>query len=233
MNFANRLRVILLGLGVVSAAMAADFTGRVYSTLQDGRTTTELVYALSGDHMRIDMPDGKAGFKGAAILDLSAQQMTVVMAEQKMAMVMPMQKAMDQALAEANKADGTWEKTTEHRDILGYDCTKYVGTNQDGRFEIWATQELGRFVGPGALNPMQRKQAKGWEQLLAGKDFFPMKVTGFDQKGKETFSLETTKVDRTPLPDSLFTVPEGYQIMDMSGMMGAMGGAGGLNPFGK
>lgn len=219
---------------LVTAARAASFEGWVYSTLQDGKNGTELVYAIKGERLRIEMPGEKGGFSGAAIMDPVTQRMTVIMPDQKMAMVMPMQQAVEKVADGATGSDGgTWEKTGEQREILGYLCSKYIGTTADGRFEVWATEELGRFVGPGSLNPMQRKRAKGWEQMLAGQDFFPLEMTGYNRKGKPSFSLMTTKVVAGPLDDGLFTVPSDYQTMDMGAMMGGGGMGGGLNPFGK
>lgn len=223
---------MVLMLGCVITSRAADFEGWIHSVIKDGKNEVALSYAIKDQRMRVEMPAEKGGPMAAAILNTAKQEMTIVMAEEKMAMVMPLKQAVGKAEKEIEQANATWEKTGETKDILGYSCTKYIGTNNGERYEVWATDELGRFVGPGALNPMQRKKAGGWEQMLAGQNFFPLEMTGYDRKGKTSFTLTTKKVERKSLADSLFTVPEGYQTMNMGNMLGGMGG-GGFNPFGK
>ncbi len=68
---------------------------------------------------------------------------------------------------------------------------------------------------------------QAWERALAGKSLFPLRVVSTDKASKETFRMEATNVEKTALPDSLFSVPAGYEKLDMGGMMkGTMPGAG-------
>lgn len=94
-------------------------------------------------------------------------------------------------------------------------------------------------------NPMGRGRAPSatpaWERALEGKDMFPLRVIGYEkgkprsEKGKsseksrgksaganESFRMEVTAIDKTPLPDSLFNPPAGYKKFDMGGMMKGM-----------
>jgi hypothetical protein len=47
-----------------------------------------------------------------------------------------------------------------------------------------------------------------------------MRVVGKD--GRDTFRMEVTAIEKTSLPDSLFSPPPGYQKFDMGGMMKGM-----------
>jgi hypothetical protein len=227
MNLAELASAFLLAACLPAAA--AEFEGWIHLKMNDGKNDVQIAYAKKGDRMRLEMPAANAkgeGLSGAAIIDSAKNEMIMLMPDQGMAMVMPMQTVIDQASAAAapDAADGTWEATGEKRQILGYECEKYLATNADGRFEIWATTALGHFIGPAALSPLQKRGAiKGWEAALAGQSFFPMEVIGYDRREQRTFTLQTTKVQPTSLADALFTVPDGLPRMDMGAMMGVFG----------
>jgi len=122
----------------------------------------------------------------------------------------------------AKPDETTFEKTGEKEKILGYTCEKYVIKSKDGTTDVWATDELGRFMGfgGGMGGPMgKRKAAPAWEKALAGKDFFPLRVASKNTKDKEIFSMEASSVEKTPQAASLFAPPPGAQKFDLGGMM--------------
>ena len=94
-------------------------------------------------------------------------------------------------------------------------------------------------------NPMGRgrgPEPKAWERALEGKELFPLRVVAHEkggsaraEKGKssdkakskgkasgDTFRMDVTAIDKTSLPDSMFTPPPGYQKFDMGAMMRGM-----------
>jgi hypothetical protein len=79
-------------------------------------------------------------------------------------------------------------------------------------------------------NPMGRGKGaapQGWEQALAGKELFPLRVVGKDKSNRESFRMEVTAIQKETLPDALFTPPADYKSFDMGGMMkGIMQGIG-------
>lgn len=68
----------------------------------------------------------------------------------------------------------------------------------------------------------------GGGHFWATEDGIIMKVEAETSEGK--LIVNTTNVKRGPQPDSLFELPSGVQIMDMSGF-GQIGAKGGINPF--
>jgi hypothetical protein len=91
---------------------------------------------------------------------------------------------------------------------------------------MWLAEGLGTFM---AFNQNPMGGARGgstppaWERALAGKELFPLRVAGKDKAGKESFRMEVTAIEKTSLPDSMFTPPAGYQKLDMGGMMKGFG----------
>jgi hypothetical protein len=51
------------------------------------------------------------------------------------------------------------------------------------------------------------------------------KAIGYDKSGAEQGRLELTKLEKKPLPPSLFEMPAGYKVVDLGAMMAQLGGA--------
>lgn len=220
------LRLLLAGALLVPAALcAATFEGKVSFKISSGRgQPQELTYNIKGDKIRMQIP-GQRG-SGGMIMDTSKKEMTMLMDDQKMYMTMAMPDVAKQA-AEKKAADVKLEKTAETEKILGYTATKYISTYEDTKTDLWLAEGLGTFMGYNNNNPMGGRRGgnastPAWEQALAGKELFPLRVVGHDKGGKENFRMEVTAIDKQTLPDSLFTPPADYQKFDMGGMMKGM-----------
>jgi hypothetical protein len=237
------LRLFLTSLLLVPAALsAASFEGKVSFKMTSGKgQPQEINYSIKGDKVRMAMPGVKGS--GGMIMDTTKKEMLMIMDEQKAYMVMALPQTAIDAMAKQND-DVKLEKTDETEKILGYTATKYIVTSKEGITDLWLAEGLGTFVGFSS-NPMGGKRGappKAWEQVLAGKELFPMRVVGMegggspgkgkgdakgkgkgnDRGGKETFRMEVTAIEKTSLPDSLFNPPAGYQKFDMGGMMKGM-----------
>jgi hypothetical protein len=231
----------LLGtLLIPAAALAADFEGTVTMKMsgkeaagKGSGSDATMNLSLKGGLTRVNVDARGSGI--GVIMDPSKQQMTILMEQQRAYMVQPLPAATVTA-AVSDKASGmTLEKSGQTEKILGYDCTKYVAQDKAKNqiTELWVTEELGAFMGfGGGGGPMGGRGGpapQGWETLLQGKNFFPMRVIS-TANGKEVGRVEVTAVDKKSLPDSLFTVPDGWR--DLSAMMRGMGGLPGGRPPG-
>jgi len=93
---------------------------------------------------------GEEGMNAAAIIDTGKQMITVLMPAQSMYMTMPMKQTIDKATSGKVNRDTALENTGITKNILGYEYTKYLAKGRDGTTEIWATTELGSFMGLGS-----------------------------------------------------------------------------------
>jgi len=215
---------LLLVPGFLSAK---TFEGTVKMTMSDSRGETHHIsYCVKDSMIRTEM-SGEQGVNAAAIIDTDKQLITVLMPAQSMYMTMPMKQTMDKVSSGHVSSETPLENTGITKLILGYECTKYLSQRRDGATEIWATTELGSFMGLGGgmQGPMGgKKPTPAWEQAIAGKDFFPLLVIGHGER-QNKFTLTTTSVERQSLSDSVFEAPEGYRKFDMRAMMQGMGGA--------
>lgn len=214
-------------LFAISSLAAKTFEGTVHMKITAGSEGThQLSYSIKGSKLRTEIQAG-GNMTATAIMDLTKDEIIMLMPGQPMYMTMSLKGTVAKATG-GDIGDTTLENTGITETILGYTCTKYIARNKEGDVEIWATTELGTFMGLGSSMGGLMGGAKNkasWEQALTGKNFFPLRVKNAPDN-RNQFTLETTKIEAKSLPDSLFTPPEGYQKFDMGGMMqGLMGGA--------
>ncbi|MEX2044807.1 MAG: DUF4412 domain-containing protein [Opitutus sp.] len=217
---------LLAGLSLAPAVLSAavPFEGRVSFRMTSGGKTQDIRYAIKGERIRIEMP-GQAGM-GGMIMDTSKKEMIMLMDEQRMYMAMAMPDTAPGTGRETGEAP-TLEKTGETEQILGHTAEKFISTHQGTKTEMWLAEGLGTYAAFSDQNPGGGRKSgvqipQGWMKAIAGKPLFPLRVVGRDKAGRESFRMETTALDRQPLPDSLFTPPADYQRMDMGGMMRGM-----------
>lgn len=225
MTFFRGLSLLLAPL----ALTAATFEGQIDMKMTEGRQSFNVSYQTKANHLRIVMPVPGMG-ESAAIVNLEEGKILTLIPQMRAYMEIPFDTTANAVASQTTKA-GELKKTDEITEILGYTCTKYLYDDNEGTVEIWATDQLGQFVSMPKGNPMQGGGAAkaGWESAISG-DFFPMRLVALDQRSRERLRWEVTAVKPMSLPDSLFTVPEGYQPFNMGGLMQGLGGLmGGRN----
>ena len=231
------LRLFAVGaLLTASVSSAADaFQGKVSLAITSGKAKSQtLNYSIKDQKLRMDME--AEGHSVATIMDMGKLEMLMLMAEQKMYMVMPLKKPIEQAQAQGQARQGEStadiEFTGKTDTILGYKCNQILVKDKGTVTEMWVAEGLGMFMGLGQQGGgggmfgggHKSANASKWEEALKGKGGFPLRVISTDPKGKESFRMEATKIEPGTLPDSLFVPPAGYQKFQMPDL-------GGLNPF--
>ena len=234
----KKLLPLLLATALSAPALlhGAPFEGKVTFKMTGPRgAPPQMTFSLKPGLQRIDVATESRN--AAIIFNADRQEMTILMTEQRMFMTQPLPKP---PAAAADGAPGaTVEVTTTKEKILGYDCVKYVAQTKDGASEIWVTDQLGVFLGMGGGGPMGGGRrgaggppAQGWEQGLAGKNVFPLRVVT-TAGGKETFRMEVTAIEPQTLPESTFTPPTDYRnLSEMMRGMGVPGMPPGMRPPG-
>lgn len=219
--------ILACALLTPAALLAADFEGKVHFkiTAEKG-APKDMDYSLKNGLARIDVQTKET--TASVIMDHPKQEVTILMPEQKMYLVQSIAgKGGATATAAVDAANPSFEKTGVTEKILGYACEKYLVKSNDGITELWATEELGAFLGfgPGGGGMMGGRRGGGsaapqaWESALAGKNFFPLRVVSQNSSGKETTRIEATAVEKKTLPDTDFTPPADFKKFDLGAMM--------------
>ncbi|HRE82244.1 MAG TPA: DUF4412 domain-containing protein [Opitutaceae bacterium] len=229
---------LVLSLTIAASFLhgADTFEGKIKMTIttQKGKKseTMPMSYAIKDSKMRIDMENPeKGGGTLSTIVDMKAQEATVLMPEQKMYMTHSFKDSdLTQKAAEAAELTSV-EKTNETTTIAGYKATKYLIKTKDQKepVEVWATEGLGHYVSANAFGPGAGKnKSSGWEKALYEKGFFPLRTVVTEKRGTTT-TMEVVNVEKTSLPDSLFKAPADYQKFAMPSLKGLIPGFGGKN----
>ena len=106
-------------------------------------------------------------------------------------------------------------KTTEKKEILGYQCVKWTVSNADfkSKAEYWVIEDGNYFFFKDLLTALNRKdkEALYFMQIPENAGYFPIigEEKGFD--GKLKSRLETTKMTKKKIDASTFKIPAGYQ----------------------
>lgn len=223
----------LVTLTVVSAA--ESFEGRIHMDITSSKKKEKmgLEYAMKDGKMRMDpqMEEQRGRGSVGIILDMQAKEMIMLMDMngRKMFMRRPIPQPSAEQTAKVREGHpmSAPEATGRTEMIAGYKATEYRTTTEKGEIvELWLTKGLGPFMSFSGGNPMMGRSAPpaGWESFARDGNFFPMRMVTRDADGTEKMRMEVTSVDKTPLPDSLFST-DGYSEFQIPGM------GGGFNPF--
>ena len=195
---------LLLLTGI--AYSQSSFEGKVVFDLKEDGQQQTLNYFVKDKRYRMDMPE-----KGGSILfDSRAFKMYVIMDEQKMYMetsMMPMS---------TGTGGGSISKTGETKNILGYECEKFLFTQKDMKGEAWMTKELGAFM----FFMESQKEMPSWQSEVLDAGYFPLHVTQHDTRRNVTSVYDVKEVTPMELSDDLFEVPSSYKKIDLLNLGG-------------
>ena len=195
---------LLLLTGI--AFSQSSFEGKVVFDLREDGQQQTLNYFVKDKRFRMEMPE-----KGGSILfDSRAFKMYVIIDEQKMYMetsMMPMS---------TGTGGGSISKTGETKNILGYECEKFLFTQKDMKGEAWMTKELGAFM----FFMESQKEMPSWQSEVLDAGYFPLHVTQHDNRRNVTSVYDVKEVTPMELSDDLFEVPSSYKKIDLLNLGG-------------
>ena len=243
----HSLLAAAFALAATALPAADSFEGRVEMTITDtGHGGSHVInYALKEGKLRLDFPKNPSGRdngggSGDMIVDSAKREVLILMempdsesgGVRKMYMRQPMPQPGETPPggSPAEAAPLSEPVATGRTEVIaGYTATEYKVTGRNGEVsELWLAKGLGAFMFPAAQNPMGRGRpanaSPAWEKLVRDGGFFPLRVITRDAGGAEKMRMEATKIEKTSLPDALFS-PEGYTEFQIPGF------GGGLNPF--
>jgi GLPGLI family protein len=217
----NKLFMLFLLIGFSKVASAQD-------KLKEGKITYEINYLNAEDlndqvlamlpkESTVYIKDGnsrmeqKAGFGSTiAITDAKTKETIVLM--DMMGKKNAIKSTAEETQKEQEKNAGEYDVkiTDETKKIAGYTCKKAIVTFKDSEkepIEVWFTDEI-------ASPSSGRVMFKGINGFLM--EFVTEQKTGM---GPLKMKFSCTKVEKVPVSDDLFKVPEGYTVMTKEELM--------------
>ncbi len=202
-------RLLLFPLLLCSFALSQTFEG-VMTFRVSGKTPQQFTYATKGDKIRMEV-EASPGMTMAMLVDTRSRTMTMIRDEAKMYFEMSLDQMSIPPSVTQTEVNVT--KTGKKETILGYECEQMMIKQEDRSAELWVTKGLGKFVqvnmNPRAQSPMLKKL----EKELIDEGYFPLRLITTGTEGRTV--MEVIKIEKKQLNDGIFTIPAGYQKMQM------------------
>ena len=213
-----------VGLLVPHSTSAQSFEGQIKMKMQSGKGDPIVMnYAMKDPRVRMEIPStGKENMVG--LLDWEKREMSMLMPGQTMYMVIELKDV--PMVDEVQKAHDstTLEKTSETATIVGREATKYISRDGKTVMELWLAPGIGSWFNMSGGNPMKPKKLSNWEREIIAKKLFPLRIVGFDSKGKKNMTSEVIELTPQKLDDAMFLPPPGYTRFSMGGLLKGLGG---------
>jgi hypothetical protein len=195
--------LIFLFAGVTYAQDA--FEGKVIFDVEEDGNKQVMDYYAKDKKFRMEMPDEG----GTILFDSQALKMYVIMDEQKMYMETQM---MPLSMGRA----GSVSKTGEIKNILGYDCEKFIFEQEDLEGEAWMTEELGAFM----FFMESQQEMPAWQSEVLDAGYFPLQVTQYNKRENKQSVYNVIEVTPMNLSSDLFVPPSSYEKLDLMNLGG-------------
>lgn len=198
--------IIIMSLSS-TIVMAQTFEGTIEFKKATPTDTTNYVYYVKGDMVRIDEIGGKSHkAEGTFLVDMDQKTIKALNHDRKL--------YMDQPTPPSPTMKGTCSvKKGEVKNLQGYKCVEYVVTNTEENIQISYWLADGKFsFFEKLLHQLNRpdKSAVYFLQIPSIKNTFPMLSIQKSMDGMDQVRLEVTKIEKKEIDSSLFELPKTY-----------------------
>jgi hypothetical protein len=219
-----------------SAVAQAGFEGEIEMSIEmksTAKAPSLMHVVVKGSKARFDAPaeamGGAMAGKAYQIIAIDEGKMRTVVDAQKMVVEMDIAKFGEQMKAmtggnaqPANTPPPKITKTGKMDTVVGRSCEDWEVVNLDKeKMSICVAKGGGWPQFPAALLP----GGESWSKEVVDGDHFPLRIVLNAADGTEKMRMQITKMDKKAIDDAVFKIPEGYRVMNMADMMGAMGAA--------
>lgn len=200
--------VVTIMVACAFSATAQSFEGVIEFKKQSTTDTTNYIYYVKGNQVRIDEIGSKSHkVEGTFLVDMDGKTMMSLNHERKLYMT--------QANPASPTVKGTCvpKKGQNVKNLQGYKCVEYTVTNQEEGVIITYWVADGKFTFfEKMLRQLNRKDKSSvyFLQIPDTKNMFPMLSVQTDLTGKEQVKLEVTKITKKEVDGTMFEVPKGY-----------------------
>ena len=212
MNFLKSFTLTLC-LIITTVIMAQSFEGTIEFTKKNYFDETKYIYYITTKKVRIDELKKDGEISGTMFIDLKSKKVTAINHDRKLHMNIESKPSVK------DLSNSEIFKTTEKKNILGYNCVKWTVRNPDfkSKATYWVIEKGNYFFFKDLLTALNRKdkEALYFMQIPENAGFFPIigEEKGFD--GKLKSKLETTKMTRQKINPNKFKIPADYQEFKM------------------
>ncbi|HEY0031371.1 MAG TPA: DUF4412 domain-containing protein [Bacteroidia bacterium] len=203
-----KLLTLVTVLLAFSFSAAAQFEGVIEFKKASTTDTTNYVYYVKGNQVRIDEIGTKSHkIEGSFLVDTDTKTMRFLNHDRKLYGDQPT------PAAPVVKGNCVVKKGQNVKNLQGYKCVEYIVTNNDDNTQITYYIADGKFsFFEKLLRQLNRKDKSAvyFLQIPDVKNMFPMLSIQTDLTGKTQVKLEVTKITKKEVDPTMFEVPKGY-----------------------
>ncbi|MFT4662649.1 MAG: hypothetical protein ACI8XB_002941 [Patiriisocius sp.] len=206
MKVLRLLTLIAFFSGTFIVTKAQTFEGSIEFSKTIGPVEAKYIYHVKGDNIRVEELDESGDIQGIMLIDIMANKVIALSPERQMYIDVPNRR-------KAREVNIDYTKTSNVKDIHGYECQEWkVTSKDDGRTIVYwvADGKFGFFKG--MLETLNRKDKMAVlflniEEIITG---FPMEGQEVKSDGVELTNLKVTSILEKTLDNNMFVIPEGY-----------------------
>lgn len=202
------ISVVTILLAFAATASAQAFEGVIEFKKQTATDTTNYVYYVKGNNVKIDEIGTKSRkVEGTFLVNMDEKSMISLNHERKLYMTN------NNPAAPTIKGTCVVKKGQNVKNLQGYKCVEYIVTNQEEGVILTYWLADGKFTFfEKMLRQLNRKDKSSvyFLQIPDVKNMFPMLSIQTDLAGKETGKLEVTKITKKEVDPAMFEIPKGY-----------------------
>jgi len=190
---------------------AGDFSGIISFRKIDGNDTTLYKFYIGENRIRVEDVKDDGSLNGIMLINLDNTSILALSGSNKFYINVPISdKKPDPLELEV-------EKTKNKKKVAGMDCTLWIVKNKlsGEKSEYWVNKRSYSFFN-GMLKLLNRDEliARSWNQMEVKPDFFPMIGIEYSPSGEMVTKIEVLTIEEKKLPESLFFVPEDYELLE-------------------
>lgn len=207
-SFLKSVSIVTILIAFATSASAQAFEGVIEFKKQTPTDTTNYVYNVKDNNVKIDEIGTKSHkVEGTFLVNMDEKTMISLNHERKLYMTN------NNPAAPTIKGTCVVKKGQNVKNLQGYKCVEYIVTNQEEGVIITYWLADGKFTFfEKMLRQLNRKDKSSvyFLQIQDVKNMFPMLSIQTDLTGKVTGRLEVTKITKKEVDPSSFDIPKGY-----------------------
>ncbi len=186
-----------------------SFEGTIEFTKKIGASESRYIYYIKGDKVRVEELNTDGTIQGIMLVNTTDKTVRALSPERKLYMDVP-------SGSNFSTASVSVEKKTAAKSLMEYSCTEWVASSKDeDRFiSYWLAFDNFDFFIPFLKTINRRdKQAVYYLAMTGTSGAFPMLSIETKADGTEVSRLAVTQINKKPLEESLFAIPDDYKKM--------------------
>ena len=219
----SKLVLAILVVLIAGPVAAGDFEGVLHMKITQAGRVSDMKIFVKDHRSRIE-PRTEGTVVPFIIVDNETKKHYTLMPDRKMYIESTTETITKAAQPVMEQEGVEVVKTGKTGKVAGQACEVYMAKKKTGEMtDMCVIKGIGDYMslmGMNTSDPGQRQQGPpSWMKELSKQGLFPARILSKRSDGSEFTRIETTKIEKRALDDTLFMIPSDYTKYDMEAMM--------------